>query len=89
MFEKTLVFFSFFFRPSQEKKNRKKKKNRAPFPPSEKGTSGIRHTSTTPEDSEACVAMNPDCLPISLTIARPRYALEASTFAASVVVEPV
>ena len=27
--------------------------------------------------------MNPDCLPISLTIARPRYALEASTLAAS------
>ena len=65
------------------KKERKKERTRAPFPSSEKGTSGIRHTSTTPDDSDACVAMNPDCLPMSLTMASPRYALEASTFAAS------
>lgn len=68
VFEKT--------RPTHKEKN-------APLPPSEKGTSGIRHTSTTPDDSEACVAMNPDCLPISFTIAKPLKALEASTLAAS------
>lgn len=81
IFEKSEFFFP--VKKTQPESEREEKVNNAPLPPSEKGTSGIRHTSTTPEDSDACVAIKPDCLPISLTIARPRNALEASTFAAS------
>mmetsp|Transcript_21845 Transcript_21845/g.37314 ORF Transcript_21845/g.37314 Transcript_21845/m.37314 type:complete len:251 (+) Transcript_21845:871-1623(+) len=55
-----------------------------PFSPcSLKGTSGMRQASTTPDAIEACMAMKPDCLPMSFTRPTPLRALLASTLAAN------
>ena len=53
-----------------------------PAPSMAKSTSGIKQTSTSPDASEACMAMKPLCRPISLTTPTPFKADLASIAAA-------